>query len=202
MTFALVVAADEGGGIGKNGELPWRLPGDLAFFRRQTTATLDQKKRNAVIMGRRTWESVPDRFRPLPSRLNVVVTHDPNYDTAGKAIVATSLEDVLSRARAAPDIETLFIIGGGVLYRDALAHPACQTVYLTRIEGHRDCDAFFPPLEASFVLAEASARHEENGVGYVFQRWERERFTPASASGSTTAEAARSQSTRRGPLSP
>jgi hypothetical protein len=70
----VVVAATSGGGIGQGGALPWELPGDMAFFRRQTTAVVDGRKVNAVIMGRRTWASIPPKFRPLRGRLNVVLS--------------------------------------------------------------------------------------------------------------------------------
>ncbi len=171
MTFAIIVAADEAGGIGKNGELPWKLPGDLEFFRHSTTATSDPMKRNAVIMGRRTWETIPVRFRPLPARLNIVVSKNKAYDTASAAELASGLEVALTRASEASGIESLFVIGGGVIYEAALRHADCTTVLLTRVEGVHDCDAFFPPLDASFSLARSSPRQEENGVGYVFECW-------------------------------
>ena len=77
--FSLVVAMDEERGIGKQGTLAWRLPADLKHFKEITTEVKDMKKQNAVIMGRKTWESLPEKFRPLPQRLNIVVTTQPNY---------------------------------------------------------------------------------------------------------------------------
>ena len=73
-SFSVVVAATSAGGIGMKGKLPWRLPGDMAFFKRVTSSVADIGKRNAVIMGRRTWASIPAKFRPLPARLNVVLS--------------------------------------------------------------------------------------------------------------------------------
>lgn len=74
-TFSLVVASTQKGGIGLNGNLPWKkIPGDMAFFRKVTSTTTDPTLQNAVIMGRKTWESIPSKFRPLPGRLNVILT--------------------------------------------------------------------------------------------------------------------------------
>ncbi len=75
--FALVVAATKSWGIGRQGVLPWRLPADMAFFRKLTSCTTDPNKRNAVIMGRKTWESIPLKFKPLPQRTNIVLTSQP-----------------------------------------------------------------------------------------------------------------------------
>jgi len=172
MSFAVVVAADSANGIGKDGDLAWRLPGDLAFFRRLTT-TARPGVHNAVVMGRRTWQSIPAKFRPLPGRLNLVVSRDAAFEPGGRALVATSLEEALARAASEPDVAAVFVIGGGELYRAALAHPECRAIYLTRIEGTYGCDTFFPALPSAFERTEASPRQEENGIGYVFEIWRR-----------------------------
>ena len=75
MKFDLIVAADQNLGIGLNGDLPWKLKGDLKYFRNLTIQTQDRNKINAVIMGRTTWESIPDKFRPLPNRLNIILSN-------------------------------------------------------------------------------------------------------------------------------
>lgn len=74
MTFQIVVAATKKLGIGKGGTMPWKLPGDMAYFKELTTRTADPSKQNAVVMGRKTWESIPPKFRPLPGRVNVVLS--------------------------------------------------------------------------------------------------------------------------------
>ena len=76
LTFQLVVAATRKLGIGKHGSMPWKLPGDMAYFKELTSKTADSSKQNAVIMGRKTWESIPLKFRPLPGRINVVLTRN------------------------------------------------------------------------------------------------------------------------------
>lgn len=171
MSFEVVVAADEANGIGKDGGLPWRLPGDLAFFKLLTTAA-PEGQTNAVIMGRRTWESIPARFRPLPDRRNVVVSRRADYDARG-AIVATSLDAALTLLDADDQVARVFVIGGGELYREALLHPACGDLHLTRVEGDHACDTSFPDFGERFARATRSERREEAGLGYAFERWTR-----------------------------
>lgn len=173
ISFDMVVAADEAGGIGNRGELPWKLPKDVAFFQRITSECDQAGRQNVVIMGRKTWDTIPLRFRPLARRLNVVLTRQRAYH-AEKALVAQDLDEALGLVRGRDDVARVFVIGGGEIYRLGAEHAACRRVYLTRVEGTFDCDAFFPQLGSEFTLIEASERHEENGVGYVFQTWERE----------------------------
>jgi dihydrofolate reductase/thymidylate synthase len=173
MTFDVIVAADEAGGIGKEGKLPWKLPGDTAFFKRVTSETTVPDRRNAVIMGRKTWETIPPRFRPLDGRLNVVLTRQADYSVPDGVVVSTSLAGALESLAKRSDIERAFVIGGGEIYRDAVTMPQCRTIFLTRVEGRHDADARFPELGGEYHLIEESARHEENATGYRFQTWER-----------------------------
>jgi dihydrofolate reductase len=143
--FSVIVAADQLGGIGRNGDLPWHLPGDLSYFRQLTTG----QGANAVIMGRKTWESIPARFRPLKNRLNVVLSRS-KPDLPAEVWLADSLAGALRRLAAGetePALEHIFVIGGGTVYLEALQHPSCSRVFLTRVEGTFDCDTFLPDLE-------------------------------------------------------
>jgi len=129
--FAVIAAVASNGVIGIDNRLPWRLPDDLKRFRALTSG-------HTVIMGRRTWESLP---RALPDRQNIVVTRTVGYRADG-AETALSLSDALSRAnRPAPT----FCIGGGALYRDAL--PLVDALYITEIDRAFTGDAMFPPLD-------------------------------------------------------
>jgi dihydrofolate reductase len=172
VTFDVVVAADEGGAIGKVGELPWKLPGDTAFFKRITSEAAPGKI-NAVIMGRKTWDTIPPRFRPLGARVNAVVTRHGEIPVPPGVLVVGSIDEALFRLAERSAIDRVFVIGGGEIYRLAVAMPECRRVYLTRVEGRRDADAFFPTLGPEYALVEESPRHEENGTGYRFQIWER-----------------------------
>ena len=110
--LAMIWAQAKGGAIGKDGKLPWHVPEDMALFKRMTMG-------HAVIMGRKTWESLNPRFRPLPGRRNFVVTRDPDYCAPG-AHIARSLEDAYSAAREATH-DLVWLIGGGQLFAHAIA---------------------------------------------------------------------------------
>ena len=156
---AIVVAHSANRVIGRDGALPWRLPSDLRRFRELTLG-------NTVLMGRRTYESLPDSFRPLPQRRNLVLSSDPSYRPEG-AEVFSSLDGAL----AACDGDC-FVIGGEVTYRDAL--PLCERLYATEIEAELDGDAFFPELDPSqWRLVEDAGPHLENELGFAFRTYER-----------------------------
>ena len=129
--LALIAAVAANGVIGDANRLPWRLPEDLRRFRALTTG-------HAVIMGRKTWESLPG---PLPGRQCIVVTRDPDYRAAG-ADVAASLDHALAQVRLPPPA---FCIGGGELYR--VAFPRAQILYLTEIDRDFSGDVTFPPYD-------------------------------------------------------
>ncbi len=170
--FAIVVAVDRAGGIGRDNDLPWpRLPADLAHFRRTTSDVVTPGTRNAVIMGRRTWDSVPERYRPLPNRLNVVISRHPPTLPDG-VLGATSLDGALLAATAAGAAQ-LFVVGGGQIYRDAVDDPRCAALYLTRLDGEFGCDTHFPAWESTFTLATTLSRHVDEAVPYVIERWVR-----------------------------
>lgn len=121
-TYQVVVAATRDMGIGKNGKLPWRLPSDLKFFKEITMTTSDPGKKNAIVMGRKTWESIPLQYRPLPGRLNVVLTRSGSFDiaTAENVITCGSIPSALQLLAESPycfSIEKVFIIGGGQVLR-------------------------------------------------------------------------------------
>jgi len=168
--FAIVVAADEQRGIGAAGGLPWpRLPADLAYFRRVTSTTEDGAGQNAVIMGRRTWFSIPARYQPLPGRVNVVVSRATPAWPVG-VLGAVSLDEALATAQAA-GARALFVIGGGQLYADAVRRPGCAEIHYTRIAGRFACDTFFPAFEDRFVRVSTTPAPRDAEIDYAFERW-------------------------------
>jgi dihydrofolate reductase len=170
--FACVVAADQNNGIGKNNDLPWpKLKADLKHFR-DVTSTAPEGRRNAVIMGRRTWDSIPPKYRPMPERLNIVVTRG-KLEVPDGVLVAGSLDEAITAAAGAGRVDRVFMIGGGEMFRQSFAHPRCAEVYLTRIEAAFDCDTFIPDVRDRFVRSEVMAAHEEAGVRYQIERWSR-----------------------------
>jgi dihydrofolate reductase len=171
--FACVVAADEERGIGRKNHLPWpRLKGDLAHFKRITSETREAGARNAVIVGRRTWDSIPQRYRPLPGRLNVVVSRTtPRLPP--EVLSAESLDTAI--ATAAPHLESLYVIGGGQLFEAAVADQRCEGIYYTRIAAVFSADTHFPAFEAAFVRESVDRAHHEAGVSYQIEFWRRRR---------------------------
>jgi dihydrofolate reductase len=171
--FSLIVAADEALGIGHAGGLPWRLPGDMAYYKR-TTSNAPAGQQNAVIMGRRTFESIPAKFRPLKGRLNVVLSRDPAYAPAG-VLPAGALAEALALLEGRAEIAHVFIVGGAELYREALLHPACTRVLLTRVHARFACDTFLAPFEHDFMLAGRDGPHHEpddaGAPSYTFETY-------------------------------
>ncbi len=173
-TFDLVVACDLNRGIGLKNGLPWRLPGDMKHFRDLTVTTVNPKLQNAVLMGRKTWESIPLKFRPLPGRVNMVLTRNSDYNINPDATVAGSLESAMENL-AELEIENYFIIGGAHLYEQAVHHPSCNLLYLTEIQEKFECDAFFPSFENLFTLISTSKTHQEHGLDYCYKKYQRNR---------------------------
>lgn len=166
MNFSLIAAVDEKNGVGIHNTLPWRLPGDLDYFNKMTTGN----GKNVVIMGKKTWESLPEKFRPLPRRTNFVLTRDPHY-VAKNGIVASSIEDALERSRSHHP-EQVLIIGGAQVFHEAILHANCTTLYLTHVKGDFKCDTFFPAVDLEkFELVFESKPRTENGVEYRFAKY-------------------------------
>ena len=138
MRVCLIVAVADNGVIGKDNDLVWSLPDDMLFFKASTRC-------RHVIMGRLNYESIPEKYRPLPGRQNIVISRNKNYD-AGEAILVTSLESALELARKSGESET-FIIGGGQIYSMALDLGVVDTMYITHVHGEPEGDAFFPEFD-------------------------------------------------------
>jgi dihydrofolate reductase len=170
-SFDMVVAHDLNRGIGVNNQLPWRIPRDMKYFRELTTGTAEGQ-RNAVIMGRKTWESIPPKFRPLAGRLNVVLTSDPSYNVPEGVVLSTSLDEALSEVQSR-GVSNIFLTGGGKVYEDGLNHPSCRRLYITQVLGNYDCDVSFPLYEKRFQLASQSDVEEDNGIKYRFEIYEK-----------------------------
>lgn len=173
MNFSMIVAVDEKLGIGKNNSLPWRLPSDLKFFK-QKTLTASAGKKNAVIMGRKTWDSLPEKVRPLPGRVNIVVSRQKELDLASDALLANSLAEALELCSTNKEVETVFVIGGSSLFKEGLEHRGLERVYLTSIHSDYACDCYFPDYEQKLNLLSQSELFSENGVNFCFKVLEAE----------------------------
>ena len=207
----LVVAADRKLGIGKAGGIPWKLKGDMKYFRELTSCpdldavlaryrldtghrdkrhipwdqfpvdlgpsgklpAADAGARNAVIMGRKTWDSLPAAYQPLPGRLNGVLSRSRFPGFQGSHRVWTSLDEALTELQADGSIRNVYVVGGGEIYAQALAHPLCRRIFLTSIDAEYPCDTFFSDPLPAFLETASSPMVEENGIDYRFRVLER-----------------------------
>jgi len=176
-TFDLVVAADLEGGIGLDGQLPWKLSQDMKYFKELTSNTEESGAQNAVIMGRKTWESIPEKRRPLSGRLNVVLTRSSNYEVPTGVLVCASLDEAMAKLSEL-NPENCFVIGGGEIYRQALTHQQCRRIYLTEIRAKFKCDTTFPEYQSSYEELSASPILRENDLEFCFKVFARKAGGP------------------------
>jgi dihydrofolate reductase len=155
MKLHLIYARARNGVIGKDNQMPWHLPEDLAHFKR---VTLGQP----VIMGRKTWDSLPSRFRPLPGRLNIVVTRRSDWRSDG-ALRAASIGDAM---RLCSDVPDAWIMGGAEIYRQA--EPLASTAVVTEIDADFEGDAFAPELGAQWQEVQREQHTTTSGLGFAF----------------------------------
>jgi dihydrofolate reductase len=148
--LTLIAAVSANGCIGKNGGLPWIIPADLSYFKKQTIGKV-------VVMGRKTWESIPEKFRPLPGRTNVVITRQRDYKA--QAEIFHSLGEVLM-AHAG---EEIIVAGGSEIYREAM--PRVEKMFITHVHKDVDGDAFFPEIDPK--IWEETARIDQEGYSWV-----------------------------------
>ena len=168
MRVAIYVAIAENGVIGREGGLPWRLSSDLKRFKADTMG-------KPIIMGRKTWESFPKR--PLPGRLNIVVTRDRTYEAEGGE-TASSLEEAISlakvRARCMHDVDEICVIGGAQIYARAL--PLADRLHVTHVLGSVDGDTVFPPIDPAewrVIRSEGHAAGERDSHATRYTVYER-----------------------------
>lgn len=144
--IGMIWAQARGGVIGDGGTMPWHLPEDLKHFKRTTSGS-------PVVMGRRTWESFPPRFRPLPGRTNIVITRDDSLEMPG-AVRARSLPEALELAATeAGPTGTAWVIGGGSIYADAIE--VAEQLVVTEIDLEVDGDTLAPEIPADFAVTAA-----------------------------------------------
>ena len=166
MKVSLIVAVSENGVIGKDKNLIWHLPKDMRFFKETTMG-------HHVIMGRKNFESIPHKFRPLPHRTNIVITRQSDYKAEG-SIIVNSVEASLEIARENGDTEP-FIIGGGQIYKLAIEANLVDKIYLTKIHHTFEGDTFFPELQTDWKEMERidHKTDEKHAHDYSFLTFEK-----------------------------
>lgn len=168
MTISMIAAVSKNRVIGKDNDLPWNLPDDMKYFM-QTTS------RHHVIMGRKNYESIPEKFRPLPNRTNIVITRQRDYQAPG-CLVVHSIASALAVARQGNE-EEIFIIGGAGIFNQSLN--ITQRMYLTEIDAVVEGDTFFPEFDPADWI-EMSRRHhpadERHALAFDFVVYERKEW--------------------------
>jgi len=155
MQLHLIYARARNGVIGKDNQMPWHLPEDLAHFKRTTLG-------QPVIMGRKTWDSLPARFRPLPGRVNIVVTRQAKWSAEG-ALKAGSIEEAMCLCGEATDA---WVMGGADIYRQA--EPLARTAVVTEIDADFDGDAFAPTLSTGWQEVQRESHTCASGLCFAF----------------------------------
>jgi dihydrofolate reductase len=164
--FTIIVATTHNNGIGVNGSLPWKNITDMKYFKNITTQRIDEQKINAVIMGRKTFESL--KYKPLPNRLNICITsltansakHLFGTGDNKNILFFNSLENSL-KYLSDKQIENIFVIGGAMLYKEAINHKDCDVLLINRINCNIDCDTFFPEIDSTKYLLAAANNLDE-----------------------------------------
>jgi len=162
MKLHLIYARARNGVIGKDNQMPWHLPEDLAHFKRTTLG-------QPVIMGRKTWDSLPARFRPLPGRANIVVTRQANWSAEG-ALKAGSIEEAMRLCGEASDA---WVMGGADIYRQA--EPLASSAVVTEIDADFDGDAFAPTLSPPWQEVQRQSHVAGNGLAFSFVQYQHTR---------------------------
>lgn len=163
----IIVAVTKNMVIGKGNDMPWHLPSDLKHFKKVTEGS-------CVIMGRKCWESIPEKFRPLPNRLNIVISRDETYDAKGAATL-TDLDKVLNDFKNDDETDEVFVIGGAEIYKAAFNY--ADRVFITRIDANIDGDVILEGLNMfQWETINTSDVIEENGHKFTFETLARKKY--------------------------
>jgi dihydrofolate reductase/thymidylate synthase len=155
MFFSIIFASTQHWGIGYQNKLPWKVSSDMKFFKDQTSLTTDPDKINAIIMGRKTWESIGKKR--LPNRLHIILTsreHETKDPLVYHASTLDQALDIVKHKESGPMVESVYVIGGSQVIQEAYEHPCCQSVYWTKVMKHYECDVFVPMIPHCFECIE------------------------------------------------
>ncbi|XP_041650861.1 zgc:153031 [Cheilinus undulatus] len=179
----LIAAVCNGRGIGKNGKLPWSLPSEFQYFLNTVTRVSKPGKMNLMVWGKLCWYSNPETLFPLANNLHVVLSTTLNTVPKHAHFLSQDFESAVllaTRPPLADIIETIWVVGGTQVYKEALKHPWCDLVYLTDIMADFDCDVFFPEFDRGLFKEQErfpgvpSEIQEEDGIKYRFRVFQRE----------------------------
>ncbi|CAH1758434.1 23682_t:CDS:2 [Entrophospora sp. SA101] len=197
--FALIAAVADNMGIGIKDQLPWKLSKDMKYFERITKKiSLNNDSndinfendnsifQNAVVMGRKTWEAIPPKYKPLKDRLNIVLSKTIDNSGSTTHFVYPTLDAAIENLKNDPSISNIFVIGGSYAYKEAMESKNFSHILITRVYQNFECDTFFPTIDEnvfglashdeleSFVNEKVpKGRQEENGIEYEFLLYKR-----------------------------
>ncbi|XP_043833129.1 dihydrofolate reductase [Dromiciops gliroides] len=179
-----IVAVSQNMGIGKNGDLPWPpLRNEFKYFQKMTTTPSVEGKQNLLIMGKKTWFSIPEKNRPLKNRINLVLSRELKEPPPGAHYLAKSLDDALDLLKLpelADKVDMIWVVGGSSVYKEAMKKSGHQRLFVTRILQEFESDTFFPEIdpkkykllpEYPGVLTDIQ---EEKGIRYKFEVYEKD----------------------------
>ncbi|VEN44829.1 unnamed protein product [Callosobruchus maculatus] len=180
----LIAAACENMGIGHNNNLPWRLKTEMDYFTRMTSKTKHQDKKNVVIMGRKTWDSIPKKFKPLNNRINFILSRSDLVLSEYKDVYSfKSLADAINKLNEHNFknlYENIWVIGGSHIYDECMKSEYFYRLYLTRIHKAFECDTFFPALpEGLKEVSDEDVPKEvqnEKGIDFTYHVYENVNF--------------------------
>lgn len=173
MNFSIILAIDSKNGIGKSNNLPWYIPNDLKHFRNITTYTKWCYQKNVVIMGRKTWDSIPNIYKPLNNRINIIISNTITNNN-NNYFVVKSLDRAFELTKDFHDVYKIFIIGGKSLYTETFNNPYCQEIYLTRVFFDFNCNTIIDNFNLdNFDLIESSDKLQNNNYFYQFETYKR-----------------------------
>jgi dihydrofolate reductase len=168
--FSIILAVDNENWIWVKWDLAWQIPEDMKYFKKITSKTKNSQKQNAVIMGRKTWESIPNKYRPFSGRYNCVLSR--SYTNGSKnsewAFQFNSLDVCLKHLDTNKNIESIFVIWGAQIFNQVLTDKRLKRAYITRIYQKYHCDTFFDGLPLEFNLESRSEMMEHNGIEFEF----------------------------------
>jgi len=167
MITSLIVAIAKNNAIGKNNDLLWHLPNDMKYFKEKTL-------NHHIVTGRKNYISIPEKYRPLSNRINIVLTRQPDFKKEG-CVVLHSIEDAIQFAKENNEIE-LFIIGGGQIYKEVLEKKLVDKMYITRINHSFEGDTFFPEINNEMWKKVSEANNpadEKHPYAYSFAVYEK-----------------------------
>lgn len=178
MNLNLIVACDKNKGIGYQGKIPWNLPTERKIFARITKEIRVGKGENIVLMGRKTYFSIPAKYRPLPDRINIVLSRQKNIVLPSEVIIARCFKEALIKVSEIYKEGDVWVIGGENIYKEAMDSPYCKYIILTEIQARFECDRFFPDIDLSENIFDeinpedlklSSKTYNENGLKYVYR---------------------------------